>query len=116
ELAAAAKAHDGPERAAYRMAGSAIGAGLRSHFSLLDPFPVAFAGSGVLAFELIEPAIREAIGAGAAGVSHWQIPMYCYPDEFPLIRRGALRSALTYIDNHVFGSTEHQERGLSHAV
>lgn len=116
ELAVAAKANDGPERAAYRMAGSAIGAGLRSLFSLLDPFPVAFAGSGVLAFELIEPAIREAIGAGAAGVSHWQIPMYCYPDEFPLIRRGALRSALTYIDNHVFGSTEHQERGLSHAI
>jgi predicted NBD/HSP70 family sugar kinase len=115
-LASAAKALDGPERAAYRAAGSAIGAGLRSLFSLLDPFPVAFAGSGVLAFELIEPAIREAIGAGAAGVSHWQIPMHCYPDEFPLIRRGALLSALTHIDNNVFGSTESQEKGMSHAI
>jgi predicted NBD/HSP70 family sugar kinase len=116
ELAAAAKDHDGAEREAYRAAGSAIGAGLRSLFSLLDPFPIAFSGSGVLAFELIEPAIREAIGDGAAGISHWQIPMYCYPDEFPLIRRGALISALTHIDNHIFGSTEHHEQGLSHAL
>lgn len=114
-LAAVAKAHEGPERAAYRQAGSAIGAGLRSLFSLLDPFPVAFAGSGVLAFELMEPAIREAIGTGAAGVSHWQIPMHCYPDEYPLIQRGALLSALTHIDNHVFGSSDSHDKGLQHA-
>ena len=115
-LADAAKAGDGPERAAYGEAGRAIGAGLRSLFSLLDPFPVAFAGSGVLAFELMEPAIREAIGNGAAGVSHWRIPMYRYPDEFSLIRGGALVSALTHVDNHAFGSSDAIEKRFSHAV
>jgi predicted NBD/HSP70 family sugar kinase len=115
-LAAAAKAHDGRERAAYRAAGAAIGAGLRSLFSLMDPFPVVFVGSGTLAFELMEPAIREAMGKGAAGVARWQVPMQCYQDEFPLIRNGALLSALTHIDNHVFGASETHERGLTHAV
>ncbi len=116
ELAAKATAHNGPERAAYRAAGHAIGAGLRSLFSLLDPVPVAFAGSGVLAFELIEPAIREAIGTGAAGISHWNIPMHCYPDEFSLIETGALQSALTHVDNRVFGSTDVPEKELRHAI
>lgn len=116
DLAARAKSTDGPERRAYRMAGEAIGTGLRSLFSMLDPFPVAFAGSGVLAFELIEPAIREAIGSGAAGISHWNIPMYCYPDEFRLIEAGALQSALTQVDNRVFGTSDILEKDLRHAV
>jgi predicted NBD/HSP70 family sugar kinase len=113
-LAAAAKADEGRERAAYRAAGEAIGAGLRSLFSLMDPFPIAFVGSGTLAFELMEPAIRQAMGTGAAGVARWQVPMHCYQDEFPLIRKGALLSALTHIDNHVFGASDTHEKGLTH--
>ncbi len=116
DLVAKAKAHDGPERAAFRTAGNAIGAGLRSLFSLLDPFPVAFAGSGVLAFELIEPAIREAIGTGAAGISHWNIPMHCYPDEFSLIETGALQSALAQVDSRVLGSSEGGEKEFLNVV
>src|SRR5690606_11074222 len=40
ELAETARAHDGPERAAYRTAGEAIGTGLGSLFALIDPAPV----------------------------------------------------------------------------
>jgi predicted NBD/HSP70 family sugar kinase len=112
DLALRAEAHDGPERAAYRRAGQAIGAGLRSLFSLLDPFPVAFAGPGALAFHLMEPAIREAIGAGAAGVPRWSIDMRCYPDENRLIEMGALYLALSDLDNTIFALPETQEKEL----
>jgi len=62
----------GPERDAYRCAGEALGYGLGSLFAVIDPAPVTFVGIGATAFDLIEPALREAIAqtagnAGAAG-------------------------------------------------
>ena len=51
---------EGPEREAYRKAGTAIGYGIGSLFALIDPAPVAFVGGGAAAFDLLEPAIRAA--------------------------------------------------------
>ncbi|MFZ1815916.1 MAG: ROK family transcriptional regulator [Rhizobiaceae bacterium] len=105
-LAERARRFDGPERLAYRKAGEAIGSGLRSMFALFDPFPVAFVGSGAIAFDVIEKPIRDALGNQAAGLATPRIEMQCFPDEFPLLRDGAMMSALVHLDNHVFGSGE----------
>src|SRR5690606_41528828 len=66
-LAEVARAQDGPEREAFRKAGEALGYGLGSLFALIDPAPVAMIGVGASAFDLIEPALREAISLTAGG-------------------------------------------------
>ena len=66
-LADRARRDDGPEREAYRKAGEALGFGLGSLFALIDPAPVAMVGIGALAFDLIEPSLREAIAQTAGG-------------------------------------------------
>ena len=66
-IAARARAADGPEREAYRKAGTAIGYGIGSLFALIDPAPVAFVGGGAAAFDLLEPHIRAAIAETAGG-------------------------------------------------
>jgi predicted NBD/HSP70 family sugar kinase len=108
ELAAAAKRADGPERRAYRIAGAAIGSGLRSLFALFDPFPVHFAGSGVLAFDLMEGPIREAIGDSSFGVPHRDLVFRCYPDEFPLVRNGCAMGALVRLDSDLPASAANE--------
>lgn len=115
-LAQAAKAGPGPEREAYRVAGEALGAGLRSLFALFDPFPVAFVGSGVLAFELIEPALRETIGLDTTGVTTELSPIACFLDEFSLIGDGAMITALTHIDNTIAGANDAPQGTTAHAT
>ncbi|GIL00686.1 MAG: sugar kinase [Alphaproteobacteria bacterium] len=116
-----ARRREGPERQAYRTAGRAIGAGLRSMFALFDPFPVAFVGSGAAAFDLLERTIRETIGESAIGMATSEVAMRCFADEFPLVRDGATWSALSYLDDHVFvapplPASASSERSLGHAL
>jgi predicted NBD/HSP70 family sugar kinase len=97
-LAEAARAHDGPERAAYRKAGEAIGFGLGSLFALIDPAPVAMVGIGARAFDLIEGPMRAAIARTAGGQHEEAISFATEPDQLPLIREGCAMRALTSID------------------
>ena len=114
-IADRARAADGPERAAYRAAGLAIGSGLKSMFALFDPFPVAFAGSGAAAFDLMEDAIREALGEQAIGMATPNVEMRCYRDEFPLVRHGATMSALTCLDEKDLLLAEPSDKSGPHA-
>ncbi|MGE0500860.1 MAG: ROK family protein [Rhizobiaceae bacterium] len=101
-LAAEARLRDGREREAFRRAGEAIGYGLGSLFALIDPAPVCFVGYGASAFDLIEPAMREAI-ARTAGGQHSKAPSFdVEPDEMPLIREGCAVRALAYVDEEIF--------------
>jgi predicted NBD/HSP70 family sugar kinase len=101
-LAAAARTRDGPEREAYRKAGEALGFGLGSLFALIDPAPVAMIGVGADAFDLIEPALREAIARTAGGQHSKSISFDTMPDELPLIREGCAMRALTFVDQELF--------------
>lgn len=101
-LAEAARNHDGPERAAFRRAGRAIGYGLGNLFALIDPAPVAFVGQGASAFDLIEPALREAIAETAGGEHSQSITFATEPNEIPLIREGCAMRALTFVDGELF--------------
>ncbi|MHA6685653.1 ROK family protein [Mesorhizobium sp. A556] len=101
-LAATARKHPGPEREAFRKAGEALGFGLGSLFALIDPAPVAMVGIGATAFDLIEPALREAIAKTAGGHHSKAISFDTEPNELPLIREGCAMRALTFVDQEIF--------------
>lgn len=101
-LAEAARAHDGPEREAFRKAGEAIGFGLGSMFALIDPAPLAFVGVGASAFDLMEPHVRAAIAKTAGGAHSKAISFDTEADEVPLIREGCTMRALIYVDQEIF--------------
>lgn len=103
-LADKARAGSPAERGAFDAAGRAIGYGLASLFALIDPVPVAFVGSGSDAFDLMEPAIRAAIGRTIVGEAASSIEMECYPSEHPLIRQGCLVTGLGYLDRQLFAA------------
>lgn len=101
-LAGDARAGDGPARAAFIRAGEAIGYGLGSLFALIDPAPVAIVGPGTLAFDVMEPSIREAIAQTAGGQHDAVISFDLEADEMPLILEGCARRALEAVDNELF--------------
>jgi predicted NBD/HSP70 family sugar kinase len=101
-LAARARETDGPEREAYRKAGEALGFGLGSLFALIDPAPVAMVGASAAAFDLIEPALREAIAQTAGGQHSGSISFDTEPNELPLIREGCAMRALSFVDQEIF--------------
>ena len=101
-LANRARRDDGPERDAFIKAGEALGFGLGSLFALIDPAPVAMVGHGALAFDLLEPSIRQAIAMTAGGQHSNAISFDAEPNEMPLIREGCAVRALTFLDLQVF--------------
>ena len=109
-VAERARAEEGPEREAYRKAGTAIGYGIGSLFALIDPAPIAFVGGGAACFDLLEDAIRAAIAETAGGRHSGAISFDTVEDELPLIRLGCAMRALTFVDQEIFaaglGATE----------
>ncbi|RLP22488.1 ROK family protein [Mesorhizobium sp. YM1C-6-2] len=103
-VAARARAAEGPEREAYRKAGTAIGYGIGSLFALIDPAPIAFIGGGADAFDLMEPHIRAAIAETAGGQHSDAISFDAVTDELPLIRQGCAMRALTFVDQEIFAT------------
>jgi len=100
ELAQLARSGSAAAREAYRQAGEAIGQGLGSLFALFDPMPVAFVGSGTIAFDLMEPTIRKSLGRRGVGLSKHDAKLYCYANDLELIRRGAVVAALNALDRN----------------
>ncbi|MFC3207318.1 ROK family protein [Aquamicrobium soli] len=101
-LAEIARERDGPEREAFRKAGEALGFGLGSLFALIDPAPVTMVGVGASAFDLIEPALREAIAKTAGGHHSKSISFDTETNELLLIREGCAMRALVFVDQEIF--------------
>jgi predicted NBD/HSP70 family sugar kinase len=97
-IAGAARAGDGPARAALAAAGRALGTGLAGLYALVDPFPVALIGGGTAAFDLIEQPLRDALGGTMGGGDARDITIDCYPDERPLVLEGCAVKALLQLD------------------
>jgi len=106
-LAGRAREADGPEREAYRKAGTAIGYGIGSLFTLIDPGPVAFVGGGAAAFDLLEPALRAALAQTAGGQHSDAISFDTIEGELPLIRQGCAMRALVFVDQEIFAAGQH---------
>ena len=75
--------------------------GLRNLFTLLDPFPIAFVGSGVLAFDLMEPMIRSSLGRKGIGLAYDDAEFHCYENDLELTRTGTIVTALTTLDRSI---------------
>ena len=111
-----ARASDSKERAAFQKAGRAIGSGLRSLFSLIDPVPVAFVGPGAGVFDLMEDELRDVV----SGISGWgasqDLNVRCYPDEHPLIVQGCLMTSLSHLDTYIFAPGDLKESQAKYAL
>ncbi len=116
DVANRARAHDGEERAAFRKAGQAIGSGLRSLFSLIDPVPVALVGPGAGVFDLIEDELREVVSGTSGWGAAQELSIRCYPDEHPLILQGCVMTSLLYLDTQVFAPGDAGDTPLKRAV
>ena len=87
--------------AAYAEAGQAIGAGLASLYALIDPFPVAFVGSGTRAHIFMDDAITKSIGNSQLGQLPIDTSIRFYPDETPMITDGCAITALMAVDENI---------------
>lgn len=103
-LAEAARNGEGPEREAFREAAEAIGYGIGSLFSLIDPAPVAMIGHGTTAFDIMEPDIRAALARTAGGQNPDTITFETFADEASFIQHGSAMTALTRLDRDVFAA------------
>lgn len=103
-IAETARRSPGPEREAFAKAGEALGFGLGSLFALIDPAPVAFVGWGAKAFDLIEPALQQALAKTAGGQHSAGLSYETIPDELALIQSGCAMLALTYVDSEIFAA------------
>lgn len=117
EIMFAARTAPGREREAFERAGEAIGYGLGSLFALFDPAPVAVVGLGTAAFDIIEPALRDAIARTAGGHHNPFVSFDLEPDERTLITAGGAQRALTFIDQEIFapGLNQTASRALAEA-
>ena len=98
-LADSARAGDMRARAAFERAGEALGYGLGRLFTLIDPLPVAFVGSGAHAMDLIEPSIRQAIALSAIEGVGADIPFQVYPDVDAVLLEASIAFALAAVDD-----------------
>ncbi|MBD0414289.1 ROK family protein [Oryzicola mucosus] len=101
-IAERARTTEGPERAAFRTAGEAIGYGLGNLFALIDAAPIALVGVGASAFDLMERSVRQAIAKTVGGLHSEAISFDTEGNEMQLTRQGSTMQALAFIDNEVF--------------
>jgi len=99
ELADAARAGDARACAAFERAGEALGYGLGRLFTLIDPLPVAFVGSGAHAMDLIEPSIRQAIALSAIEGVGADIPFLVFPDVDAIVLEASIAFGLAAVDD-----------------
>lgn len=116
DVADRARQTDGHERAAFRKAGQAIGSGLRSLFSLIDPVPVAFVGSGAGVFDLLEADLRKIVSGTSGWGATQDLNIRCYPDEHPLILQGCMMTSLLHLDTQIFAPGDARETPIARAL
>lgn len=110
ELAARARASDGPERRAFREAGKAIGTGLSNLFTIFDPFPLVFTGPGSSFLDLMMESLDEAMTKPIFGLPVKVSVVDSYLDYRALIREGGLMRGLVYLDETMPAPGEVREK------
>ncbi|UIJ71371.1 ROK family protein [Aurantimonas sp. HBX-1] len=107
-LAALARGGESEAAAAFEEAGLAIGYGLGRVFTLIDPLPIVFTGSGAHAMDLLEPAIRRGIRESAIDGSGADTAFSIAEDVDQLIFSAATAHALAALDDRFarFAGTE----------
>jgi len=113
-LAEIARLRDGPERAAFREAGRAIGTGLSNLFSMFDPIPLVFTGPGVQFLDLMKESITKTLDNPSYGLPVTISVVDEEPDNVTLTKTGNLMSALTFLDANIQPSDVGQRLTFAH--
>ena len=99
DLVGRADAGDADAQAAIDEAGEAIGLGLASLFTLVDPFPIVLIGQNDKLFQHMTVALRKTLAATRAGQAIADTLSIAFsPDPVPLTLEGAALSGLTALD------------------
>jgi len=97
--------NDQQQRAAFEMAGKAIGFGLATVFTLLDTLPVALIGHKTNAINLMMADIENELKAHTRSTSGAAPVLHCYDDETPLLLDGLVLESMAMVDR-VFADIE----------
>lgn len=105
-LAQAARDGDRAALAAFAAAGEALGYGLGRLFALLGPLPVALAGSGAAAADLLRPAMAAALKQALAPELSGPLELSVAGDATALALEGAAAHALRRLDAALAAGSE----------
>ncbi|RFC63457.1 ROK family protein [Fulvimarina endophytica] len=108
-IADRARAGEAQAAGAFETAGLALGYGLGRVFTLIDPLPLVFTGSGSHAMDLLEPSIRRGIAESAVAGEGADVPFTVVEDADALIFDAATNRALGDLDQ-VFAASERETR------
>ena len=86
---------------AFKLAGKAIGSGLATVFTLLDPMPVALVGRTADAINLMTDDIRTGLNLVGRSPQDWSSLLHCYNDDTALLLEGLVLDAMAQAD-HTF--------------
>jgi predicted NBD/HSP70 family sugar kinase len=100
-LESAARAGDVKAIAAYQKAGRAIGFGLARLIAILNPDRIVLAGPGTLAFDLIEPALRQAIDEAVVSELRSHVKIESIAIDTDMIIAGTIDATLRFLDSEV---------------
>jgi predicted NBD/HSP70 family sugar kinase len=96
-----ARAGDPAALSAFQQAGSALGYGLARTIALLELERVALVGSGLTAFSLLEPSLRQGLEQGLPGGLHKHIPVEVEPSNNNLMTDGLMDQLLGDVDRRL---------------
>lgn len=90
---------------AFTIAGAAVGEGLATLFTLLDPMPVALVGNCKETVDLMSVGIKSSIRRTVPGEGESQALLHCYDDKLPLLEKGLTYRSLGFMD-HLFATQD----------
>lgn len=94
----AASNHGSAEQQAFEQAGKAIGFGLATVFTLLDPLPVALVGHNTDAVNLMRNEIASELSTLSRGPENYSTLVHCYSQDKALLHDGLIIEALELVD------------------
>ncbi len=98
ELIAAANKGDPQAMLAFSTAGKAIGAGLATVFTLLDPMPVALVGHNTDAVNLMKIEIQKSLEVAGRSHKDFSELIHCYHEDSSLLHTGLVLDAMATLD------------------
>lgn len=98
QLIGAAEAGDRAAIQAFTIAGAAIGEGLASLFTLLDPMPVALVGRDQRSFDLMREPMENTLTRELRNDVDLADLFHCFDESEPLLERGLIVNALESVD------------------
>jgi len=87
------------ETQAFKLAGKAIGFGLTTVFTLLDPLPVALVGHNTQAVNLMRDEIENELNNVSRSPGNYTQLIHCYNDDTQLLLDGMTLEAMTLVDS-----------------